>query len=206
MHENLMIVGANGHGKVVADIARQMGCYQQIGFLDDNPDIKETLGIPVQGSSSDFAEFSKDSDIFVAIGNPTVRERMLQQLWEMGAEVPVLIHPKAIIGSNVSLGSGTVVMAGAIVNPDAKIGRGCIINTCSSVDHDCLIEDYVHIAVGAHLAGNVRVGKNAWIGIGAVVKNNIAICDESMIGAGAVLVKDITKAGTYIGIPAKRML
>lgn len=205
MHERLMIVGANGHGKVVADIARQMGCYQHIGFLDDNPDIKETMGIPVQGSSSDFAKYIKDSDMFVAIGSSAVRERMLQQLWNMNAVVPVLIHPKAIIGSNVSLGSGTVIMAGAVVNPDAKIGKGCIINTCSSVDHDCVIEDYVHIAVGAHLAGNVRVGKNTWIGIGAVIKNNAAICDESMIGAGAVVVKDITEAGTYIGVPAKRI-
>lgn len=205
MHERLLVVGANGHGKVVADIARRLGSYQDIGFLDDDASIKEAMGIPVLGSSADFVKFKVTSDIFVAIGNPAIRKRMLEQLWEMGVDVPVLIHPQAIIGSNVSLGSGTVIMAGAVINPDTKIGRGCIINTSASVDHDCVIDDYVHIAVGAHLAGNVRVGKCTWIGIGAVAKNNIQICDRSMIGAGAVIVKDITESGTYIGIPAKRM-
>lgn len=205
MHERLLIIGANGHGKVVADIAHRLGSYKDIGFLDDDASIKEAMGIPVLGSSADFEKFTLIADIFVAIGNPAIRRRMLERLWEMEADVPVLVHPHAIIGSNVSLGSGTVVMAGVVINPDTKIGRGCIINTSASVDHDCVIDDYVHIAVGAHLAGNVRVGKCTWIGIGAVAKNNIQICDRSMIGAGAVIVKDITESGTYIGIPAKRM-
>lgn len=202
MHERLLIVGANGHGKVVVDIVRRLKIYQDIGFLDDDVNIKEAMGIPVQGSSMDFAKFKATSDIFVAIGNPATRRRMLEQLWEMGAHVPVLIHPQAIIGGNVSLGSGTVVMAGAVINPDARIGRGCIINTCASVDHDCVIGDYSHIAVGVHLAGNVRVGRSAWIGAGAVVKNNIDICSECMVGAGAVVVKNLLEAGTYVGVPA----
>lgn len=205
MHERLLIVGANGHGKVVADIARRLGIYQDIGFLDDDAGIKEAIGIPVQGSSLDFAKYKTTSDIFVAIGNSAIRGQMLEQLWEMGVQVPVLIHPQAIIGSSVSLGSGTVVMAGAVINPDAQIGRGCIINTCASVDHDCVIEDYSHISVGAHLAGNVRVGKSTWIGAGSVVKNNINICSECMVGAGAVVVKNLTEAGTYVGVPADRM-
>ena len=202
MHERLLIVGAKGHGKVVADIVRRLGSYQYIGFLDDDASIKAVMGIPVLGSSADYEKFKGTSDIFVAIGNSAVRKRMLEHLLEMGADVPVLLHPQAIIGSNVSLGSGTVVMAGAVINPDAKIGRGCIINTCASVDHDCVIEDYSHIAVGAHLAGNVRVGRNVWIGAGAVVINNVDICSDSMIGAGAVVVKDIREVGTYVGIPA----
>lgn len=205
MHERLLIVGANGHGKVVADIARRLKNYQNIGFLDDDASIKEAMGIPVQGNSADFKKFKVTCDIFVAIGNPVVRRRMLEQLWDMEVHVPVLIHPQAIIGSNVSLGSGTVVMAGAVINPDAKIGRGCIINTCASVDHDCVIGDYSHIAVGAHLAGNVRVGRSTWIGAGSVIKNNIDICSECMVGAGAVVVKNLSEAGTYVGVPADRM-
>ena len=205
MHERLLIVGANGHGKVAADIARRLGSYKDIGFLDDDESIKEAMGIPVLGGSADFEKFKVTSDIFVAIGNPAIRAQMLEQLWEMGVDVPVLIHPQAIIGSNVSLGSGTVVMAGAVINPDAKIGRGCIINTSASVDHDCVIEDYSHIAVGAHLAGNVRVGRSAWIGAGSVVKNNIDICNECMVGAGAVVVKNISEPGTYVGVPADKI-
>lgn len=204
MHERLMVVGANGHGKVVADIAQRMGHYKDIGFLDDNPSIKEAMGIPVLGNCSEFSKFIATSDIFVAIGNSAIRKRLLEQLVEMDAEIPILIHPQAIIGRNVILDIGSVVMAGAVINPDARIGKGCIVNTCASVDHDCILEDYVHVSVGAHLAGAVKVGENTWIGIGAMVKNNINICCDSMIGAGAVVVKDIAEAGTYIGIPAKK--
>jgi acetyltransferase-like isoleucine patch superfamily enzyme len=95
-------------------------------------------------------------------------------------------------------------MAGVVMNADASIGEGCIINTSSSVDHDNVLADFVHVSVGAHLAGTVKVGKGAWIGAGAVVSNNISICREALVGAGAVVVCDITEPGTYIGVPAKR--
>lgn len=95
-------------------------------------------------------------------------------------------------------------MAGAVINSGVRIGRGCIINTCSSADHDCDMGDYVHIAVGSHLCGTVSVGDETWIGAGATVSNNISICSECMIGAGAVVTRDITEKGTYVGVPAKR--
>ena len=95
------------------------------------------------------------------------------------------------------------IMAGAVINPGTKIGKGCIINTCASVDHDCDIGDYVHVAVGSHVCGTVSVGNQTWIGAGATVINNIYICPECMIGAGAVVIKNIIQNGTYIGIPAK---
>lgn len=205
MHERLLIIGAKGHGKVVADIALRTGSYKDIAFLDDDTSIKETMHIPVVGNSEDVGRFKDISDLFVAIGNPVIRRRMLERLWTMGIEVPVLIHPRAIIGGNVSLGSGTVVMAGAVINPDTQVGRGCIINTCASVDHDCVVEDFVHIAVGAHLAGNVRVERSTWIGAGSIVKNNLNICSECMVGAGAVVVKNIEEIGTYVGVPATKM-
>ena len=96
-------------------------------------------------------------------------------------------------------------MAGAVINSDTVIGTGCIINTCGSVDHDCRVGDYVHVAVGAHLCGTVEVGKSTWIGAGAVVKNNINICGECMIGVGAVVVKDIEEMGTFIGVPVRKL-
>lgn len=95
--------------------------------------------------------------------------------------------------------------AGAIVNPDAKIGRGCIIDTCAFVDHDCIIEDYSHIAIGVHLSGNIRVGWDAWLGAGSMVKNNIDICSECMVGARAVVVKNLSESGTCVDISADRM-
>ena len=94
-------------------------------------------------------------------------------------------------------------MAGTVINPGSVIGRGCIINTCASVDHDCKLGDYVHVAVGAHLTGSVEIGDGTWIGAGAVINNNVAVCSGCMIGAGAVVVKDIAEVGIYIGVPAR---
>lgn len=206
MQKGLVIIGARGHGKVVRDIAENLKSYQKIFFLDDDDTLKESMGIPVMGKTSDVYKYIDYCDVFVAVGNAAVRKRLLGQLWDIGAEIPVLVHPQAVIGANVCLGAGTVVMGGVVINPDVMIGKGCIINTCSSVDHDCVIGDYAHVAIGAHLAGNVRVGGNTWIGAGATVNNNVIICENCIVGAGAVVVKSIQNAGTYIGVPAGELV
>lgn len=197
--KQLVIIGASGHGKVAADIAKKNG-YERIVFLDDNESLTECGGYTVAGNSSRFADF--DSDVFVAIGNPKIREKILTQIEIAGKHIPTLVHPNASIAENVSIGKGTVVVAGAVVNPGAVIGRGCIINTCASVDHDCEVADFVHVSVGAHVAGTVTIGARTWIGAGATVSNNIRICGDCMIGAGAVVIRDILKSGTYVGVPA----
>lgn len=197
----LIIIGASGHGRVVADIARQMG-YEDIAFLDDNRELQTCGAYPVIGSSEDVGKH-KDADVIVAIGNTKIREHIQEQI-ENVVHITTLIHPDAVIADDAVLGVGTVVMAGAVINPGTTIGKGCIINTCSSVDHGCQIGDFVHISVGAHIAGNVFVGNRTWIGIGASVTNNVNICGDCMIGAGAVVIKDIGEVGTYIGVPAER--
>lgn len=194
----LVIIGASGHGKVVSDIAIQNG-YKDIIFLDDNENIKECAGFKVAGKCMEYSRIL-NSDYFVAIGNAEIRKQIQEKL----PNVTTLIHPKAVIGRGVTIGCGTVVMAGAVINSGCIIGRGCIVNTSSSVDHDCKIEDFVHISIGCHIAGTVSVGKKTWIGAGTVVSNNIHICDNCMIGAGAVVIKDIDEPGTYIGVPAKK--
>ena len=199
----LVIIGASGHGRVVADIVQKLNNYSEIVFLDDG-EITESMGIPVVGKVADVDKYLCDSDIFVAIGNCQVRETLINRLLLTNAFIPTMIHPNATVGASVELGAGTVVMAGAVINPCTKIGKGVIINTCSSVDHDCLIGDCVHIAVGAHLAGAVCIGEKTWVGAGATVSNNVSICASCMIGAGAVVIKDIAESGTYIGVPAKR--
>lgn len=198
--KQLIIIGASGHGKVVADIAKKSG-YNVISFLDDNDSISECNGYKVIGKTNDYIEY--DCDFFVAIGNSKVRKKILQKLLDANKFVATLIHPNAIIGENVEIGMGSVIMAGAVINPSTIIGNGCIINTCASVDHDNEIGDYVHVSVGSHLAGTVKVKNNTWIGVGATVSNNINICENCMIGAGAVVVKNIEEEGTYIGVPAK---
>lgn len=199
----LMIIGAVGYGKVVADIAIRCG-YTEVAFLDDNESIKECMGYPVVGKACDAIEYW-DFDFFVAIGNSMTREWMINVLMKNELNVVTLIHPDASIATAVSIGVGSVIMAGAVINSDSKIGKGCIVNTGSSVDHDDIVDDYVHLAVGSHLAGTVHIGKNTWIGAGAIISNNIDVCANCMIGAGAVVIKDISIAGTYVGVPAKKI-
>lgn len=194
----LTIIGASGHGKVVAEIAELCG-YDEIEFLDDNVLVKKCLGWPVVGDSQ-LAKKVKN-DIFVAIGNAEIRQRLMDELNEKN--MPILIHPSAVISRRVQIGRGSVIMAGAVINSDVQVGKGCIVNTASSVDHDCTIGDYVHIAVGAHLCGKVSIGNMTWIGAGTTVSNNIQITGGCMIGAGATVINDILKRGTYVGVPAK---
>lgn len=200
--KRLIIIGASGHGKVVADIAKKNG-YDSICFLDDDESLSLCGEYPVVGTGKDYIDYN--CHMFVAIGNAKIRKHLLEQLEDNNKPVVTLIHPDAVIAENVSIGAGTAVMAGAVINPDTKVGKGCIINTCSSLDHDNIIEDYAHISVGAHLAGTVHIGKNTWVGAGVTVSNNIDICNDCIIGAGAAVVKNIKESGTYAGVPAKRM-
>lgn len=205
MHKKLIIIGAGGHGKVVADIALKLQKYDEIAFLDDNGNVKECMGFSVIGKNSDAEQYIDNADFIVAIGNAKIRKRVTEQLMKQGVNITTLIHPAAVIGSEVTIGEGTVVMAGAVINSDSTIGKGCIINTCASVDHDCQLGDYVHVSVGAHVCGTIEIGQSTWIGAGATVKNNVNICGECMIGAGAVVVKNIEEAGTYVGVLARRI-
>ena len=198
--KQLLIIGASGHGKVVADIAELNG-YDSILFFDDNDSLKKCGKYPVVGKSLDISRY--DGDVIVAIGNARIREQLLEKFSDRN--VPILIHPNATIASTVKIGMGTVVMAGAVINADAVIGKGVIINTCSSVDHDCIIDNYSHISVGAHVAGTVHISDRTWIGAGATISNNINICSDYMIGAGAVVIKNINESGNYVGVPARKI-
>jgi sugar O-acyltransferase (sialic acid O-acetyltransferase NeuD family) len=205
MKNKLLIIGASGHGKVVADIARKMNKWERIAFLDDNEYIQESLGIEVLGKSVDAFKYIKEFDLFVAIGNNDIRARIQNSLLAEGASIPLLVHPNSTIGEQVAVGKGTAIMAGVVINSSTKIGNGCIVNTAATIDHDNWIDDYVHISPGVHLAGTVKIGQKSWLGIGAAVSNNVSITSNCKIGAGAVVVKDITEPGTYVGVPVRRV-
>lgn len=208
--KNLIIVGASGHGKVIADIAIKTEKYDEIVFLDDNPKIKEIMGFrvicPIVCDEALFKEWLGEGgiEVIIAIGNSKIRMEKQNLFESAGMKLATLLHPRAVIGMDVKIGSGSVVMANAVINSGTVIGRGCIINTAATVDHDNNIKDFVHISVGAHLAGTVCVESHTWIGAGAVVSNNINIDTTCMIGAGAVIVKNIEETGTYIGVPAQK--
>ena len=195
--QKLIIIGAGGHGRVIASIARLNG-YSDICFLDD--DCNNALA---EEKVENFDKYIGNGDFFIAIGNNAVRERIFSEVAEKGGHIVNMIHRSAVIADDVKLGCGIAVMAGAIINTGSEIGDGCIINTASSVDHDCKIDRFVHISVGAHLAGTVSVGKRTFVCAGAIIINNIAIVNDCVIGAGAVVVKDLNQTGKYIGVPAK---
>jgi len=205
MKNKLIIIGASGHGKVIADIAIKMNKWQSIAFLDDDESIKTSMGLEVIGKTDDAYIYKDEAGFFVAIGNNAIREKVQEKLIEEGLNVVSLIHPSAVIGTDVEIEVGTVVMAGTVINSSTRIGKGCIINTSSSLDHDNVIEDYVHISPGVRTAGNVTIGKGTWLGIGSVVSNNVNICSDCKVGAGAVVVKSITEPGTYVGVPVRRV-
>lgn len=194
----LHIIGAGGHGKVVADIARALG-YTEISFLDNAWPQKTKNGAwDVVGQPT-----ASQTPTFCAVGNNAVREKLFSDLDLR--DVPILIHPSAIVSTDTHIDEGTAIVAGAIINPDARIGRGVILNTACSVDHDCVVGDFAHISPGARLAGGVTVGKRSWIGIGAVVREGIHIGDDVIVGAGSVVVENIENGAKVCGVPARIM-
>lgn len=201
MHKEVIIIGAGGHSKVVADIIEKNG-DKICGFLDDNTDNKEVFGYPVLGKVEDCDKFL-DKEFFIAIGNNTVRKKIATENAEL--KFYTAIHPSAIISKGVEIGIGTCVMAGAIINADAKIGKHAIINSGATIEHDNTLADFVHVSPGAVLCGTVKVGESTHVGAGVAVKNNISITSDTVIGVGAAVVKDIEVSGTYCGVPAKKM-
>ncbi len=199
MFNRLVIIGAGGHGKVIADIAVKCG-YQQIAFVDDQA-TGQCVGFPIIGTAEALTALNDGkTDFVIAIGDNRIRKRLAQRY---KLNYATLIHPSAQIGLDVSIEEGSVVMAGAVINPGARIGKHCILNTCCVVEHDNRIEDFVHISPNAALGGTVAVGDSTHIGIGVTVKNNVKICANCLIGAGAVVIRDIAEPATYIGSPAK---
>ena len=196
MEKKLIVYGASGHGKVIADIAILNG-YTDIVFYDDDPLKIKLDNYEVLHSF----EGLDDYDLFIAVGDNNTRQKISER---SDRQIVTLIHPSAVIAKDVEIGKGVAVMANAVINSGSVIKDGCIINTCASIDHDNTIGEYTHISVNAHTAGTVNIGKRVFVGIGSSLVNNISICDDVVLGAGSVVIKDITEKGTYYGVPAKK--
>ncbi len=201
--DDVVIVGAGGHGKVIADIVVKSGQNLR-GFLDDNRSLSDNvLGFPILGAVSDIPLWAERGCRFLlAIGNNEVRRRLAEQYRVAYATA---VHPTACLGLEVQLGEGTVVMAGVIVNPGACVGRHCILNTACVVEHDNAIGDYAHICPGVALAGTVTIGEGTQIGVGSSVRNNITIAANCLVGAGSAVVCNLDESGVYVGVPARRL-
>lgn len=207
MPGKLVILGASGHAKVVAEIARQLR-FEVVGFIDEinlNRRGESFCGSTVWGGLEELPGLfaSGVRQAIVGFGDNSLRITSGAALESLGFELVSAIHPTAVISSDVIIGKGTVVAAGAIINPSTVVGRLVIINTAATVDHDCSVEDGVSIGPGAHLAGYVRVGRGAMIGIGATIIDHKCIGSNSIVGAGAVVVKDVAERVVVAGVPAK---
>jgi sugar O-acyltransferase (sialic acid O-acetyltransferase NeuD family) len=205
MSRRLVIWGAGGHGRVVADAAETNGLWSSIAFLDDGWPARNASGPwPVIGSIQEAAQLlGTDDDIVIAIGHASVRMNLLSEAGMAGGRLVSVVHDSAVISRHASIGIGTVVLAGAVINPGVMVGDGCIINTSASVDHDCRLGAGVHICPGARLAGEVVVGERTWIGIGSCVRQGIVIGADVTVGAGAVVVSNCSDGVTVMGVPAR---
>ncbi|CAG34758.1 acetyltransferase [Desulfotalea psychrophila] len=205
--KKLAILGASGHGKVVADIALCSG-WDDVVFFDDAWPQKSSLGPwQIVGDSADLiGSLAQYQGCVVAIGDNIIRYQKQKVLMSVEADLVSLVHPRAVVSPYAILGVGTVVMAGAILNPFAQIGDACIVNTGAIVEHDCQLADAVHLSPQVALAGGVCVGVASWLGIGSSVKQLVNIGAHVMVGAGSVVLADIADNSVVAGVPARPLL
>lgn len=199
----VIIIGAGGHAKVVADILRAQGIHV-LGYLDDNMSLhgQQRLGLPVLGSVDNYRDFNTDG-LVIGIGSNAVRRSLAKRLSDVPSSLWInAVHPQAVVAPSVQLGVGVVIAAGAVVNPDVVIGDHVIINTGATVDHDCIIGCCAHIGPGVRLAGNVQIDDECFIGIGAVAIPGCHIGAGAVVGAGSVVISDIPAGVTAKGVPA----
>lgn len=205
MCKKVVVIGAGGHGKVIADIIEKSGDIVA-GFLDDKA-TGESTGLSVIGKLCDITQISRqaEAEFIVAVGDNYSRKKISEAYEAYQVKWYTAIHPSAVIAKDVLVGKGTAIMANAVINSGSMVGNHAILNTASTIDHDNVIADFVHISPGAHLAGNVRIGEASWIGIGGIISNNVAVVGNCTIGAGTVVIEDISESGVYVGVPAKKI-
>lgn len=202
--KHLAILGASGHGKVVADIAECQG-WEQVSFFDDAwPKKLENGAWSVVGDSYLLLQRLSDfSGVAVAIGDNTVRLNKLNMFKQAGAPLPALVHPSAVVSRYSFIDDAVVIVAGAVINADARVRFGTVINTSASVGHDCDLGEGCHICPGVRLAGGVEVGSCSWVGVGTSVRQLVKIGSNVVIGAGAAVVSDIENGAIAVGVPAR---
>jgi len=202
----LVLWGASGHASVVAEAARLGGEFEVVGCLDDvDPAPRQVAAGAVLGGSSLMPELLRGGvrHIAIAVGDNAVRERLGSAAEAAGFQLATVVHPRAVCSAAAVLGAGSVLAAGAIVNPSTVLGRLCIVNTGATVDHDCVLGDAVHIGPGAHVAGHVTIGAGAQLGVGVSVRDRVRIGARALVGAGAAVVGDLPEGCVAFGVPAR---
>ena len=202
----LLIAGAGGHARVACETAIAMRRYDEVCFSCNIEHSPVMLGRNVLDESKAL-ELGSDywDEVFVAVGDSKGRRSLTNKFTERGFAVATLIHPMAVVSPSAHIGNGTLIAPGAIVNACAVIGECCIVNTGAIVEHDCSLGSYVHLSPHVSLGGGCSIGDGSWLGIGSCAVDHVSIGNDIVVGAGACVVSDILDAGTYVGIPARRL-
>ncbi len=208
MMKKIVLIAGGVQSKVIIDIIKSSTNYEIVGITDPNPKLDNVLGIPILGDDKVLYELyeSEVKNAFIcigALGNSHFRNNIYTKLKDIGYNLPVLIHNSASVSPYATIGEGTCVMPGAVINAGANLGSNCIINTNSVVEHDCIIGDNVQISPSAALAGGVKIGNNSFIGIGSSVIQEIEIGSNVIVGAGAVVIDNVPDNVVAVGVPAK---
>jgi UDP-perosamine 4-acetyltransferase len=209
MADSIVIIGGGGHAKVLVSMLKKLD-YQVLGYTDpaDNGHI---LGVPYLGGDDALpGVIARNPACLAAIGLGKIdasagRRVLARRVLDLGFTLPAIVSPEAIVNEAVELGDGTVVFDGAIVNSGTTVGALCILNTHCTVEHDCRLSDNVHVAPGATISGGVSVGTDAMLGVGCAVLQDVTIEAGCLIGAGSTVIADLSRAGVYVGSPARRI-
>ncbi|MBL7743783.1 MAG: acetyltransferase [Chitinophagaceae bacterium] len=199
------IVGYSGHAFVIVDIFLNAGRLVT-AYCDSEEKTLNPYHLNYLGKEMEVIHKLKKFDYFACVGHNGIREKIHTNLSQLLGNPINAIHPSAVISASVKMGDGIMIAANATLNPLVEIGRGVICNTSSSIDHECIIGDFTHIAPGAVLCGNVKVGRSTFIGANSVIRQGITIGNNVTIGAGTVVVKDIPDNSTVIGNPARKLV
>ena len=194
----IVIVGAGAHGAVVADILGE----RAVGFVDDERPGTTVVGLPVFGPIASLPDVPHDA-IIVAIGDNRARRELTERLVARGERLATAIHPFTFISPSATIGEGSTISAGALVLSRTTIGRGVLLNTKSSVDHDTIVADFAHVSAGATVGARCRIGEETLIALGASVASDMRIGARTVIGAGACVVRDIPDDVVAFGVPAR---
>ncbi|MGI9382023.1 MAG: acetyltransferase [Methyloligellaceae bacterium] len=208
MSNDIAIIGAGGHGRVCAEAAALAG-FRVVGFCDPSKARGVRVnGVPVIGGTpTDLADRLAPADVqvFVAVGDNETRANLLEEVWRLGFRTPALIHPSSVISPTAEIGDATVVLANAVINANARTGRGCIVNSAATIDHDNVLENMVQICPGVRSAGTVHFRSRSFVGTGAILTPGVIVGRRAMVAAGAVVVSDVPDEAHVAGVPAKTM-
>jgi len=203
-------LGAGGHGRVIADILSRLDNYSLAGWIDNNPDLKggNVAGANVLGDDAMINKLASTgiTQVFIGLGSildTQPRQNLSQMAQQAGLDLPSIIDPTATVSSGAHIGDGSCIFPHVVVNTGSRLGLCSIINTRATLEHDCDVGDYCHLAPGSIIGGNCKIGNFTHIGIGAVVKEGITIGNNVVIGAGAVVISNIPSHTTVFGVPAK---